>query len=609
MMETVRADNTAEVNPRQRGRVRWITGFDRASADALVRIAFWVVGIVFGALLTYTGRYFVNSDAMAYIEIADAFRAGRWEDMLNLTFSPGYSVLLAMAQFLLETTPLNELLLLKAVNLFCFILSMGACELVVLFVMREWNRMATAGEIVLPRPAVRAMCYVVFLVAALVWIRVCLMNPDMLVFAILLLAMSIILWIRENPGGYGKYILLGIAVGTGYLAKAFFFLLLPVLFGMALLVAHSRRKSLLVALSGGVVVALVICFPLILGLTHLKGSFSYGESGRYIYARYISGQGSPKHPPQRLHDQPEVLYYDSRRPITSPAAFDVCYWSVGVEPEFVLADQTRVFCQNVVQILKDSPWLGLVLLCFLVLIRMGSFSANLWPRPSLSVLCLLLGLFGTALFCVIRMEPRYIAPFMFLGALGAIMGTRMEGLKYRHRARAISVVVVLIVLLGGVLVQSVIDQSIRGLFTVGHKPSYRDAYFHQVAVRDFLIKQGLVQGDQVAIVVGPPIDWARMCGLKIVAEIPNAKGFLGAPPGDRALAASSLLRADVKAVVGKGLGFAGLANEGWKLIPGTPDYYALAGKAPYTPSYVGLSDRGDRYLEGLGGDDLVSRID
>src|SRR5512135_3223532 len=111
--------------------------FQHSLSEKTIRILFWVVGCVIAAILTYTTRFFINGDALTYIEIGEALRNGHIWGLANLTYSPAYPVLLAAAQIVFNTTPLNELETLRAVNFFSFLLAMGSCELFMSFLRRE----------------------------------------------------------------------------------------------------------------------------------------------------------------------------------------------------------------------------------------------------------------------------------------------------------------------------------------------------------------------------------------------------------------------------------------------------------------------------------------
>jgi hypothetical protein len=88
-----------------------------------------------------------------------------------------------------------------------------------------------------------------------------------------------------------------------------------------------------------------------------------------------------------------------------------------------------------------------------------------------------------------------------------------------------------------------------------------------------------MRGDEVAIVFGQPVNWARMAGVKVVGEIPSAADFLAATPSQRAAATDALFQSGIKAIIAKGEKFRDLVSEGWELIAGTRDYYALTSGA------------------------------
>ena len=96
--------------------------------NAPVRIGFWVFGAVAGGILAYTTRHYVNGDATAYLDMAEAFREGLWNEAVLLGYSPGYSILLALFEYIFPTTPLNELFAVKFFNFVIFLAAMGACD-------------------------------------------------------------------------------------------------------------------------------------------------------------------------------------------------------------------------------------------------------------------------------------------------------------------------------------------------------------------------------------------------------------------------------------------------------------------------------------------------
>ncbi|MEW6351516.1 MAG: hypothetical protein AB1646_20885 [Thermodesulfobacteriota bacterium] len=389
------------------------------------RALYWVFGLVAGAILTYSTRYYLNSDGINYIEMADAFSRGKWSALVNLTESPGYAFAMGVAMMVWQPDRLSEVPFLKVVNFVGLLAAMASCELFLSLVRREVNH----TEHTLPFALVRALAYGLFLFAALDWIRMRLVAPDMCVCAIVLVAMSIVLRIKQTRPGVSWSVLLGGVCGLGYLFKSFFFPFSWVFFGMAALVSGGLRK----AVSTMVVAALtmvIVGSPLIVALSAKVGRFSYGEAGNYNYAHFVAGRGEPVAPPERLHQDPEVLGYDLGLlgECTYPAGFDLAAWSLGIRPVFDVVAQARVIPGNLMDIFRQTPWLFL-----LVPIWFGVQAALCAPRfgplvpPSAAVMCGVTAMLGISLFSLVVVEIRYVAPFLFLGFVGLLLGARQKG--------------------------------------------------------------------------------------------------------------------------------------------------------------------------------------
>ncbi|MBM4326791.1 MAG: hypothetical protein FJ118_06465 [Deltaproteobacteria bacterium] len=537
-----------------------------------IRAAFWLIGVTLGILLAYTGRYFINSDAPIYIEMAEAFLAGNWWGLVNFTFSPAYAVLIAAAQTLLKPDRLSELQALRGVNVVCLLAAMGACDLFMTALKKEWGALRDPDTSPPPWPAVCLVSYSMFLVAALVMIRVRLMNPDMLVFAVALICMVLALRIGRTSEKALPWVLLGVSAAVGYLTKAFFFLFSPMMFLVAWLSATPLKKNFIRALLAAAVM-LVVSAPLIGALSYRKGGFSYGEGGRHLYALTISGQGTPIFPPGVINEQPRALLYNFDVDCTRPGAFDVCYFTIGFQPRLDWPAHFAFAARNAALVFEQNPWLALVILWFAGQLLIGSF--RVWSFRPLHVSLVLLapGIWGIALFCLISMEPRYVAPFVYLAFMGMVAGLRYPLTGAGPLRRAAWSAVLLSICLLGVLAHSAVDQSLRGLVSTEEKASYKEAFFEQVAVKDYLLRKGLAAKDLVGIVGNPPMYWARLAEVKILGEIPDAKEFMQATVQDRARAARGMKDGGFWALLGKGRSFNDLLVEGWEQVPGTRDYY------------------------------------
>jgi len=147
----------------------------------------------------------------------------------------------------------------------------------------------------------------------------------------------------------------------------------------------------------------------------------------------------------------------------------------------------------------------------------------------------------------------------------------------RARTRGLTLLVggLLTVFFLGLIGHSLVDQTMRGLYSSGRSASYRDAFDERIAIKNFLQERGLQAGEYVGLVGSPPVYWARMAGLKIVGEVESEDEYLKSSPKERAAADDALSGIGIKALVAKGEGFGALAAEGWGLVPGTGDYYAV----------------------------------
>jgi hypothetical protein len=546
---------------------------DRWSARA--RTAFWIIGICSAGLLTYTTRHYINGDAIAYIEIGEAARLGYWWGLANLTYSPGYPILLMLAQIIFHSTPLTEIQILKVVSFLAFVLSMTLCDLLVQRAKRVLGEFDQEKNCPLPFPVIAAVCYSAFLVTGLRWIAVRTMTPDMLVLSIVVGAAGIILWIGEKPTSYSRYVVLGATLGVGYLVKVFMFPFSAVFFVLAGIVSGSL-KTALPRIGIAVLVMLIIASPLIGALSYRMQRFSYGELGAMNYAVWVSGEGKPINKPLLLHDQPRVVLYDYNIPCTQPSGHDICYWQVGLRPKLDFSAQLNVFRTNLKELFGKTMVLAFFGVWIILICKFGSFQTSGLRNPMLSTALLIPAVLGIGLFCLLRIEPRYLAPFIFIGIVGISAGFRLPVNSRRSRSVAIAVSMALVLFLLAQLGHAVVDQTLRGLRSSIDSPSYEEAFLEQVRVKDFLLAHGLNRNDKAATIgLTPPVYWARMAGLRVNGEVSDPEQFIHATKLERARAIDSLRRASVKVILAEDSTMRMLVSEGWKRVPGTRDYYVL----------------------------------
>ncbi len=342
----------------------------RSGSGTAIRLFFWTFGLAVAGITAYTTRFFINGDAIAYIEMGESLRSGYWNGLINLTYSPGYPILLGIAQSVLDTNPFNELQVLRAVNFLCFVIAMASGEVLISLVIGDRRSShQPPGYEDLPKNLQRALCYSMFLAASLVMVRIRLLNPDMLVLAVVIAASSIVVWIGRGPDSYFKFCLLGLLIGLGYIVKSFFLPFSAVFLFVAACCSGSVKKAFPRILTAILVMAMVIS-PYICSLSSKLGRFTYGELGKHVYAIVISGQGTPMHPIV-VNQDPRTVLYDYDVPCTRPSGFDICYWNEGLRPKIDFSAHAKIIPGNISSIITQSPWLLFLAIWFIIQARFG----------------------------------------------------------------------------------------------------------------------------------------------------------------------------------------------------------------------------------------------
>ncbi|MHB8204460.1 MAG: hypothetical protein ACYDHG_12250 [Desulfomonilaceae bacterium] len=535
-------------------------------------MCFWILGLLLGGILTYTTRHFINGDAIAYLDMAQAFRTGLWKESVFLGYSPGYSLLLAIFESIFQTTPDNELYMVKLFNFIVFIAAMITCDL---FVSRLTDETDTEVERTpLPSYISKAMCYSAFLVASLIWVRVQLVTPDMIIFVFVLLSVVAVLNIKRSPDDVWNFVLLGVTTGFGYICKTFLFPFSVFFFAFAGMYCSSIRKALpRLILSASVM--LVVSSPVIISQSLEVGRFSIGEVGVYNYTFYVAGQGSGIHVPKVIHHNPEVYYYDHGATSTYPQG-DPAYWALGIAPVFNFRAQLSAIRSSLDQLASGTLWPTLVvLLWFVAQFKVATFVPLRMFPPSTFLMLIFMCFCGTAIYCLVSMEMRYVAAFLFLGFTALTTAPRYKQSDFvKHPSIIMEAAFVVAIFLGMVGI-FVVDQSLRSLRSTDSKASHHETFMEMVATKDFLKANGMDKGDKVAVFrpINSKLYWARMSGVRVMGEIMSVNKFLDGTAQERRETLNALRDYGFKAVFVKEPRFSGIVNEGWKEIPGTRENY------------------------------------
>jgi hypothetical protein len=402
--------------------------------------------------------------------------------------------MLGLLQVLFNPSPLTELPLLKIAGVINLLCAMVAADMLIRRVRREFDPKFRESDPEAWLLSIAAM-YALFLIAALVWVKVRLVNPDMLALCFVILSAYYVVRISQEPGSTRNFALLGVTLGLGYLTKTYIFPFSPVFLAAAYMAGGGRsawRKTALAA-----IVLLAVSAPLLVG-----------EAANLAYTTEVAGRGEPVYKPLTLYSDPNALYYDYKPMCTDAMGFDIARWSIGLKPNLNLRDQAQAAWRNLGELFSHTAAFFLLTAAWLA--ALGSAHLAAAPKlrpPGIGALLMGIGMCGIGLFVPVHLEMRYIAPFVFLTILGALVFPRYQAAERAggvHRP-VLAVGAAMILFMVGMLLYGAFDQSVRGFRSIEGKLSFQQAFEEFVRLKSFLEMRGIQPGDHVALIGGRPL--------------------------------------------------------------------------------------------------------
>jgi len=376
----------------------------------------------------------------------------------------------------------------------------------------------------------------------------------MLMAGFVYLAAGLLLQIRQRNPTLVRFLLLGVVLGVGYLAKTPVFLLAFVFFTLAWFFSKGRRHAG-AGVFAGLVVFLAIGSVWFVPLSKAKGRFTFGDSGRFNYEVHVDeisaewffqdlgiAGGRYLHPVRKIFDAPPI--YDFSRPIkaTSAVSYDPSYWAEGAIPRVTIKRELatiRHWVEFYVDVLfswQSGLFVGLVVLCFLGGREQAlSQVSACWP-------IWLLGFAGLALYALVYAELRYLAVFFSLVWTGFYCSLRIPPGRV-GRSTVAALVIAVVITTAGPSILSVVGET-RLLRT---QPPHT---FWRIA-RD-LQNLGVKPGDRVARLPGHfGLAWGRLLGVTEVVRVPETRAadFWCAKPDARAMAMEGVRELNVTVFV------------------------------------------------------------
>jgi len=470
----------------------------------------------------------MNADGIAYLDIGDAYFRADWANAINAVWSPLYSWILGLANFILEPSMQWEFPIVHIVNFVIYLCALACFE----FMWRKVRGTAPAEDYRLSDPLWWMLGYLLFIWTTLSLIQLWAVTPDLLMAGLVFLAAGLIGRIRAGADDHRIFLSLGLILGLGYLSKTFMFSVALIFLTLAWLVQKRRQASLFKPLLA-TGVFLLVSLPFILLISRAKGKLTIGEAGTVTYLRYVNGmpfphwQGDPvkgivpNHPSRVIHESPAV--YEFGEPIggTYPIALDPSFWYEGIEPRFDFGGLlARLLSSSLVYAELFFQQQGILFACVLALYVMGQRQKlTFWEilrRWALVIPAVIsFGLYGTVL-----VQSRYVGVFVLLFWTDILANVRLPAVtNHKSWLNVLSGIAALGLMANIVMFN--LDGFKRLNLTVGGDSVPPTAPAAKpLDVAQTLLDLGIRHGDRIGV-IGYAYDsfWARLARVQIVAEM------------------------------------------------------------------------------------------
>ena len=523
---------------------------DTRPAHSWLWAACRLTAVLVGLVHAWAGRNrnLASGDATAYLDIADATGRGDWQQAVNPFWSPLYSWLLEVPLALFRPSPRDELLVVSLTNFVVYLAALACFDFLLrgLIGLQESRAASAGGE---GRRTMPAEVWVVVGYSLFIWSSLALnhvgrVTPDVLFSAVVYAACGLTARVRAGRDDLKTFVLLGVTLGLGYLAKAVMFPLAFVfIVGSAFAVGRLGRAvpRTAVCLS----VFLLTAAPFAAAVSRVKGRLTFGESGRLNYVWHVSGerefihwQGDasdrPAHPTRKIFDSPAA--YEFAAPFVSsyPPWYDPSYWNEGRTPRFDPWRQLQAVRRNSLYVLRSyslRSFVNGVAAALLLLLLAGRDFKSFRRGLAGNLFLILPSLAAFALYLLIHVEGRYVAAFAVTLILGLLASVRLPATEHARKAARLAAACV-----AAWLALSVGPSTLRIAYVSAREFARGEAGapgVHQ-RVAEGLRRMGVKEGDAVASIGETMLSsWPRLARVRVVAEVPHrVSGVRGGETGE-----------------------------------------------------------------------------
>jgi hypothetical protein len=542
-----------------------------------------LASLALGFFHTWLGRYAMDPDGMSYLDLGQSFFRHDWVNAINAYWSPLYPSILGVFLGITKPSLRYEFPAARLVNAGVFVLALLAFRFLlhalIGFGRVQDSDLSSNHEMALPEWMMLLLGYATFLWIAMEVDPPWEMTPDLAVMACVCLAAGILLRL-EPIDKIWSFAGFGFILAVGYWTKAILFPL-----GLVTLAAAYWWKRSIPGWRSRIFIAALAFFfasaPLVLFLSHQKGRFTFGDSGRLNYAWFVSprtfwrnwqgeipGSGIPLHPTRQLLQHPPLFEFDGPVIGTYPPWTDPSYWNEGLKWHFKLKPQLEQLASTIASemrlLFRARPDLvaGIIILGLLSGRMWLIAMSELWPL--IIVPCI-----GMGAYLPLFENDRYLGGFVLVLFL-----TLLAAVRLRPNAEGFAGKVTVAVFLTMTLATA--DYTVRvATHHLAISGSGPNSTIPDITASEELLQTGLRPGDKVAVIMdGTGAFWAHLAKLRIVAEIMNtghgSREFWEASQQAQEQVYGDFARAHAKLVVAY---CPATLPEAWEQMQGTPYCY------------------------------------
>jgi hypothetical protein len=493
-----------------------------------LQVLFRTLAIGLGVLHVYAAitSQSMNADGMSYLDIGDAYFHADWANAINPVWSPLYSWILGLANFLIRPSIQWEFPIVHLVNFIIYLIALISFE----FMWKQVRTYEASDEsFAISDSWWWILGYLLFIWISLSLIEIWAVTPDMLMAVFVFLAAGLIAQIRAGEDNRWSFLSLGLILGLSYLSKSFMFSIAIVFLAIAWIVQQrSGRKTLLAA-----GVFLFLCLPFILLISEKRGKFTIGEAGTVTYLRYVNGmpfphwQGDPQrdiiltHPSRIVHRSPTIYEFDGPIGGTYPISTDPSYWYDGVEPRFDLGSLlARLFASSLVYVELFFHQQGMLVASVFALYMMRQRRKHTLQESLKKWALVIPALIAFGLYAMVLVEDRYIGVFILLFWADILANVRLPTVPANGLWLGVLSSIAALGLLANIILFNLdgftrLNPSWQSSLGLAAAPAAKP-----VAVARTLQELGVRPGDKVGV-IGYAYDsfWARLAHVRIIAEM------------------------------------------------------------------------------------------